>query len=157
MLPDAALSFLLADETATAAFGARLASVIEPRLKIYLSGELGSGKTTLVRGALRALGYRGHVKSPTFTLVEIYRSSSLYMYHVDFYRLKHQDEWDEAGFRELFDDCGACLVEWPEQARDRLPEPDLVVTLELQGNGRRIEVAARTDKGRQCVAQLAVR
>jgi tRNA threonylcarbamoyladenosine biosynthesis protein TsaE len=155
LLPDAALSLFLADEADTALFGARLASVIEPRLKIYLSGDLGSGKTTLVRGALRALGYQGTVKSPTYTLVETYRVSSLYLYHFDFYRLKHQDEWDEAGLRELFDDCGACLVEWPEQARDRLPEPDLVVTLNLEGKGRRIEVAAKTDKGRQCVARLA--
>ena len=155
MIPDSRLALFLSDDAATAAFGARLASVIEPRLKIYLVGELGSGKTTLVRGALRALGYRGHVKSPTYTLVEIYQVSSLYLYHFDFYRLKHQDEWDEAGFRELFDDHGVCLVEWPEQARDRLPEPDLVVTLELQEKGRRLEVAAKTDKGRQCLARLA--
>ena len=144
----------LADEAATLALGQRLGLALRPGLKVYLQGDLGAGKTTLVRGALRALGYRGRVKSPTFTLVEVYCVSSLYFYHFDFYRFKNPQEWRDAGFREEFGGPGVCLVEWPEKAAGLLPAPDLTITLEHDGNGRRARLTSTSEQGRQCLDQI---
>jgi tRNA threonylcarbamoyladenosine biosynthesis protein TsaE len=119
----------LPDETATLALGALLARGLQPGLSIYLSGELGAGKTTLVRGMLRELGFEGRVKSPTYALVELYVISKLNLYHFDFYRFRDPEEWHEAGFRDLFNPSNICLVEWPEKARDLLPTTDLHITL----------------------------
>ncbi|HSQ04081.1 MAG TPA: tRNA (adenosine(37)-N6)-threonylcarbamoyltransferase complex ATPase subunit type 1 TsaE, partial [Burkholderiales bacterium] len=91
---------------------------------VYLTGELGAGKTTLVRGILRDLGFPGRVKSPTFSLVEVYEVSSLYLYHFDFYRFTKGSEWRESGLGEHFNPESVCLVEWPEKATG-LPGPDL--------------------------------
>ena len=113
----------LPDEAATRALGARLARVIEPGLVLFLHGELGSGKTTLARGLLRGLGYQGRVKSPTYTLVELYTVSRLDLYHFDCYRFKDPKEWRDAGFNEYFNDASVCLVEWPEKAAGQLPAP----------------------------------
>jgi tRNA threonylcarbamoyladenosine biosynthesis protein TsaE len=123
-------------------------------LKIYLSGELGAGKTTLVRGLLRALGYRGRVKSPTFTLVELYHLSRLDLYHFDFYRFEDPREWIDAGFREAFGGNAVCLVEWPEKAAGELPPADLRIRLEHADAGRHVRLAADTDEGTQCLEQL---
>ncbi|MCW5625208.1 MAG: tRNA (adenosine(37)-N6)-threonylcarbamoyltransferase complex ATPase subunit type 1 TsaE, partial [Burkholderiales bacterium] len=106
----------LPDETATLALGARLAERLEPGTIVLLEGDLGAGKTTLVRGLLRRLGYAGRVKSPTYGLVELYDLSRLSLYHFDFYRLENPKAWREAGFAEYFDDHHVCLVEWPEKA-----------------------------------------
>jgi tRNA threonylcarbamoyladenosine biosynthesis protein TsaE len=144
----------LADETATLALGARLASALAPGLRVYLSGELGAGKTTLVRGLLRALGYHGRVKSPTFTLVELYKLSNLCLYHFDFYRFKASDEWEDAGFREMFGSDAVCLVEWPEKAIALLPAADLRIRLEHIDAGREAIVEGLTEAGRRCIATL---
>lgn len=144
----------LADEAATLALGAVLARTLEPGLKVYLRGHLGAGKTTLVRGILRGLGYREKVKSPSYTLVELYEVSSLYLYHFDFYRFADQTEWEDAGFREYFDTGSVCLVEWPENAGDLLPRPDLEITLRVEQEGRRIEMAAKTENGRKCLEHM---
>ena len=82
---------------------------------VTLSGDLGAGKTTLVRGCLRELGWQGPVKSPTYTLVEHYPFSSLYFYHFDFYRFADPSEWDTAGLADCFRDDSVCVVEWPER------------------------------------------
>jgi tRNA threonylcarbamoyladenosine biosynthesis protein TsaE len=148
------LSAHLEDELATLELGARLAAVLQGGLKIYLSGDLGAGKTTLVRGLLRALGYRGRVKSPTFTLVELYRLSSLNLYHFDFYRFGDPREWINAGFREEFGGPGVCLVEWPEKAAGQLPPPDVRIRLDHPNAGRDVWLAADTDEGRRCLEQL---
>jgi tRNA threonylcarbamoyladenosine biosynthesis protein TsaE len=144
----------LNDEAATLELGARLAVVLRDGLKIYLSGELGAGKTTLVRGLLRALGYRGRVKSPTFTLVELYHLSRLDLYHFDFYRFKDPREWTDAGLREAFGTGAVCIVEWPEKAAGQLPPPDLRVCLEHAQTGREVRLAPDSDEGRQCLEQL---
>ncbi|HEX9179352.1 MAG TPA: tRNA (adenosine(37)-N6)-threonylcarbamoyltransferase complex ATPase subunit type 1 TsaE [Burkholderiales bacterium] len=141
-------------ESATLAFGRALAGALFPGLKIYLRGNLGAGKTTLVRGILRGLGYAEKVKSPTYTLVELYEVSSLYLYHFDFYRFADPEEWEEAGFREYFGAESVCLVEWPEKAGDLLPPPDMEITLAIEREGRRVEVAAMTENGRKCLARL---
>lgn len=147
-------SAYLADESATLALGQRLAAGLAPGLKIYLSGDLGAGKTTLVRGLLRALGYRGRVKSPTFTLVELYKLSSLDLYHFDFYRFEDPREWADAGFRDAFDSAAVCIVEWPEKAAAELPPADLAIVLEHCDEGRRVHVAAQTKAGLSCFERM---
>ena len=134
-----------------------MAHLLRPRMRIYLSGELGSGKTTLVRALLKALGHPGRVKSPTYALVEPYIVSSIYLYHFDFYRFRDPQEWSEAGLRELFDQEAICLVEWPERAAPLLPEPDLQVRLSLAAAGRDAVIEARTETGAKCVSQLISR
>jgi tRNA threonylcarbamoyladenosine biosynthesis protein TsaE len=144
----------LANENATDAFGVELASLLRPGLMITLNGDLGAGKTALVRAILRALGYEGKVKSPTYTLVEHYVVSSLYLYHFDFYRFNDPDEWHEAGFREYFNENSVCLVEWPEKAGGLLPLPDIKISLDIREMGRDVTVEAGSEKGGQCLKDL---
>ena len=148
------MSVYLPDESASLALGARLSQVLHAGLVVYLTGALGAGKTTLARGILRGLGYTGIVKSPTFTLVEVYRLSSLYLHHFDFYRFKQPQEWSDAGFRDMFGGEGICLVEWPEKAGALLPAADLYVTLLHEGDGRRVGFTARTQSGLECMRHL---
>jgi tRNA threonylcarbamoyladenosine biosynthesis protein TsaE len=109
----------------------------------------------MVRGVLRALDITGPVKSPTYTLVEPYAISSLYLYHFDFYRLSDPEEWEAAGFREYFRDDAICLIEWPERAGSLLPRPDLEVVLEATENGRRCTMTAKTERAEPCLSALA--
>ncbi|MCL2160668.1 MAG: tRNA (adenosine(37)-N6)-threonylcarbamoyltransferase complex ATPase subunit type 1 TsaE [Betaproteobacteria bacterium] len=153
---DLIASVQLADEAATLALGARLAGsgALAPGLNIWLEGDLGSGKTTLVRGILRAMGYSGTVKSPTYTLIEPYVISRINLYHFDFYRLTSPEEFLDAGLDEYFSGEGVCLVEWPHQAVPYLVPPDLVITLTTRDGGRWCEIRAKTETGRTCAAQL---
>jgi tRNA threonylcarbamoyladenosine biosynthesis protein TsaE len=144
----------LADEQATTELGAALSAVLRPGMVVFLSGDLGAGKTTLARALIQALGHAGRVKSPTYTLVEIYVISSLYLYHFDFYRFNDPEEWEEAGFREYFNDASICLVEWPEKAGGLLPPADIEIALHVAGDGRQARITAVTGKGWQCVQQL---
>ncbi len=148
------LAAQLADEADTAALGAALAAALEPGLVIWLQGDLGAGKTTLVRGALRALGWAEKVKSPTYTLIEPYALSSLNLYHFDFYRFAVPEEYLEAGLEEYFSGSGVCLVEWPDKALPYLAVPDLEVSLAVAGMGRHCEASARTEAGRKCIRRL---
>lgn len=125
-----------------------------PGLVIYLYGNLGAGKTTLSRGILRGLGFAGKVKSPTYTLVEVYELSSLNLYHFDLYRFNDALEWEEAGFREYFNDTSVCLIEWPEKAAELLPAPDIRLYLTPDGEARNAELVAVTQGGRTCLNQL---
>jgi tRNA threonylcarbamoyladenosine biosynthesis protein TsaE len=143
----------LTAEADTLALGADLARVLGPGLVVYLRGELGSGKTTLARGILRGLGFEGRVKSPTFTLVEPYEISSLYLYHFDFYRFKDPQELAAAGFHEYFGERALCLIEWPEKASG-LPAADVDVQLWPHGAGRTVEIHAGTEAGWQCLERL---
>ena len=144
----------LGDEAATWALGAALAAALEPGLVLYLQGDLGAGKTTLVRACLLSLGCREKVKSPSYTLVELYPLSSLDFYHFDFYRFKSPGDWDAAGFREYFDTAAVCAVEWPERAGARLPGPDLRIRLGLPAHGRTFEIAAESERGVRCLSRL---
>ena len=135
--------------------GAALARGIGPGRVLHLRGELGAGKTTVARGLLRALGYEGRVKSPTYTLVELYPLSSLNLYHFDFYRFEDEDEWLSAGFRDYFNPDSACIVEWPERVGARLPPPDLSVALEFDGTGRRARLQAHTPAGSSWLSALS--
>jgi len=142
----------LPDEAATARLGAALAVGAKAGRALHLSGELGAGKTTLVRGLLRALGHVGRVKSPSYTLVELYSLSSLDLYHFDFYRFKDRSEWVSSGFREYFSPASVCIVEWPERAEGLLESPDLAVRLIFRGEARRASLTARSMAGRDWLA-----
>jgi tRNA threonylcarbamoyladenosine biosynthesis protein TsaE len=148
------LDINLPDPAATEALGAALAAGVAPGRVLHLRGDLGAGKTTLVRGLLRALGYAGRVKSPSYTLVEPYELSSLHFYHFDFYRFKDRSEWLSSGFREYFNPHSACVVEWPEKAGDLLAPPDLDVQLQFVASGRHALVEARSPAGEAWLSSL---
>ena len=176
-------SFALADEAATNAFGKRFAQAIESvrelqqtgqqhtpgvaghqafhGLQVQLVGDLGAGKTTLVRATLRGLGHTGRVRSPTYTLVEPYvlerPAGELALYHFDLYRFTDPAEWADAGFREYFDSGAVCLVEWPQRAGPLLGVPDLVFSLGLIGgtdasaDARVLVARAYSESGKACL------
>jgi len=144
----------LSDEAATLRLGQALAAGVAPGRVLHLGGELGTGKTTVVRGLLRALGYPGKVKSPTYTLVEPYGTSRLHLYHFDFYRFKDRTDWVSSGFREYFNGESFCAVEWPERAGGLLPAPDLELRLEMAGEERRATLAAHTPAGESWASSL---
>ena len=131
----------LADEAATLAFGQALLPLLSGPKLVYLHGDLGAGKTTLVRGILRALGHGGSVKSPTYTLLEPYEVGGRVVYHFDLYRIGDSEELDFIGMDELLDADALKLVEWPERGAGRLPDPDVDIHLSLEGEGRRVEVS----------------
>src|SRR2546421_9457356 len=145
----------LPDEAATLQLGAALATGIGPGRVLHLRGDLGSGKTTLVRGLLRKLGWAGRVKTPTYTLVELYSVSSLNLYHFDFYRFKDRAEWLNSGFRDYFNADSACVVEWPERAGDLLAPPDLEIRLDFAGAGRCAAVQANSRAGAAWLSSLS--
>ena len=137
----------LADEAETLAFGAQLARGLEPGMTFYLEGDLGAGKTTLVRGVLRALGYGGRVKSPTYTLAESYGLPAFELYHFDLYRMHDPREWLDAGFRDVNDGRAVSLIEWPQKAAGWLPAPDVIVRLTIAGDAREIDCEAASPRG----------
>jgi len=147
----------LADEAATTSAGSALARGL-PALGAHgllftLSGELGSGKTTLARALLRALGVAGTIRSPTFTLVEPYETAWGSVHHLDLYRLAPGPAALEGlGYRDLRGQPGLVLVEWPERAGLALGTPDLAAQLDHQGTGRRISLAAHGESGREWLA-----
>lgn len=188
-------TFDLPGEAATIAFGQRVAQALESvraastvhavlgttrqtdppalfaGLQIHLLGDLGAGKTTLVRAMLHALGHTGRVRSPTYTLVEPYlitrHDAPLSVYHFDLYRFADPAEWADAGFRDYFGNGALCLVEWPQQAGDLLGVPDLIFALELEPSlhdevnpepaaelgdtGRTLTAHAYTEIGKKCL------
>lgn len=145
----------LDDEDRQVAFGECLGQALEGRGCVHLQGELGAGKTTLARGILRALGHRGAVKSPTYTLVEPYELGDIRVHHFDLYRLGDPEELEFIGGRDLMTSDALCLIEWPERGKGWLPTPDLVVSLSLAGVGRRADLEAFSDQGQRVLARLA--
>jgi len=129
--------YALADEAATLALGAELGHRLAAGGCVYLEGDLGAGKTTLVRGMLRGLGHNGAVKSPTYTIVEPYEIRGVHIYHFDLYRLSDPEELELIGVREYFDAGSLCLLEWPERGAGVVPAPDLTITLAVNGHGRK--------------------
>lgn len=140
--------FELLDSAATEAMGVRLAPPLRHGGVVFLSGELGAGKTTLVRALLRALGHDGAVRSPTYAIVEPYRIDGLEVYHLDLYRIADPDELEYLGLREWLRPGVLLLVEWPERGQDALPVPDLHLHLDYAGEGRRLRIEAAGDPAR---------
>ncbi len=136
------------------ALGARLAQVCSGAALITLQGELGTGKTTLVRGLLRRLGHPGKVKSPTYTLVEPYEVGKRRIYHFDLYRLGVAEELDDIGLRDYLDAESLCLVEWPERGAARLPASDLHIALDYTAAGRSVALTAHSPHGKDLLAAL---
>ena len=131
---------VLADEDATVAFGRELLDAIRQHCgdsaTVYLHGNLGAGKTTLVRGFLRMMNHLGAVKSPTYTLLEPYRTAGGDVFHFDLYRLKSPEELEFLGFDEIFTSPGYKFVEWPEQGAGWLPPANVEVSLRLHRPAR---------------------
>jgi len=148
-------TWVLENEAAQLAFGARLARALPGPLCVYLRGPLGAGKTTLVRGVLRALGHTGAVRSPTYTILETYALAPGEVCHLDLYRLRSAQELEDIGARELFDGRHVCFVEWPEHGAGWLPPADLELDIDMAGSGRRVQARARSPAGERTLESLA--
>lgn len=129
------------------ALAARMASHLRPGVVVFLRGDLGTGKTTFVAGILLALGHKGAVKSPTFTLVEPYAFSSFPIYHFDLYRLNDPDELEFLGLRDYVKGDAVCLFEWPERGAGRLPAPDVEILIKRINEVRHLQIESRTPAG----------
>ena len=136
---------LLNSPEETEAFGSHLFSLLTDQRLIFLIGDLGAGKTTLVRGVLRAAGHSGAVKSPTFTIVEEYELGDSKIVHFDLYRLTDPEELEWIGIRDYLDQNTLCFIEWPEMGKGFLPEPDVVICLTSGPSGHRMEIQKAPD------------
>ncbi len=156
------LNLYLPDEQATEALGGRLADSIRKNaqlvkdygLNIRLNGDLGAGKTSLTRAFLRGLGYKRRVKSPTFSLVESYPLGDFQVNHFDFYRFEDPVEFDDSGFGEYYGSAQIAASEWTQKAEPFVPEADLTISLEIDGDGRMATLEALTDNGVKVLTEL---
>jgi len=142
------------DAAAMECLGRELARTAGRPGVIYLEGELGTGKTTLVRSLLRGLGYTGVVRSPTYTLVESYETGGLPVHHLDLYRLADPEELEWLGIRDLHNGASLVLVEWPDRGVGWLPPPDVRISFAYRGSGRRVQVRSLTPGGAAMVAAV---
>jgi len=146
---------LIRDEKEMRDFGARLIGTCEHGGVITLSGELGTGKTTLVRGALQSLGVDSGVRSPTYTLVEYYPFDRFAVAHFDLYRLADAEELEYLGYRDYLNPQTLCLIEWPQRAAGYLSATDLAIDLVYDPRGRRLTFAAESEWGRELLSRLS--
>ena len=136
--------------------GARLAECFPTAsLIVYLKGDLGAGKTTLVRGFLRGLGYTGTVKSPPYTLIEPYIIGDKSIFHLDLYRLADADELEYLGVRDLLQQDSVLLIEWPERGEGVLPAADLTILIHHREHGREVRVSGQSVAGEFAIHNLA--
>lgn len=145
---------LIRDEKEMRRFGARLIAACEHGGVITLKGELGTGKTTLVRGALESQGIDSGVRSPTYTLVEYYPLDRFAVAHFDLYRLADPEELEYLGFRDYLNSQTLCLIEWPQRAETYLQAVDLEIGIEYDSEGRRISLSPQTEWGRLLVSRV---
>lgn len=144
----------LPDEQASASFAMKLATLLHPPLLLTFSGDLGAGKTTLVRAMLRQLGITSAIKSPTFSLVESYVCHNMPVHHFDLYRIHHEEELEYLGFRDYFTPESICCIEWAEHAGKALPKEDIRFKLSIKGAGREMQITALSDAGKGILARL---
>lgn len=130
----------LLNEQETEQLGSELWRVLPKKCLVFLNGDLGAGKTTLTRGVIRAAGYKGVVKSPTYTLVEEYDLGSSKVYHFDLYRVKEPEELEWIGIRDYLEQQSLCFIEWPELGKGFLPTPDIELTLTTKNEGREVDI-----------------
>ena len=148
------LTRYLSDPEQTSQLGAAIAAAIDDGLQVHLQGELGAGKTSLVRALIGALGYQGKVRSPTYTLVEPYQVNDRELWHLDLYRLADPEELEFLGIRDLERRDAIVLVEWPQKGEGMLPEPDLLIELIYKGEGREARLRAASPRGAHVIDQL---
>lgn len=148
------VTFDLPDEKASEDFAARLASCLSPALIIALSGDLGTGKTTIMRAMLKYLGVQSAIKSPTFSLVESYICNNFIVHHFDLYRIHHEDELEYLGFRDYFTKESVCCIEWAENAGKSLANIDVCLRLSIKGAGREMQLRALSAAGKKILARL---
>lgn len=134
--------------------GAAVAAACTSQTVIYLQGPLGAGKTTFSRGFLRGLGYAGHVKSPTYTLVESYALPALTVHHFDCYRVRDAHELEYIGIQDYFAANTICLIEWAELGAGLLPQPDLICEIEIVPAGREVKFTAYSERGNDILRRL---
>ena len=145
----------LPDEAATVAAGAKMGRALNTGCVVFLVGELGAGKTTFTRGALRALGHAGSVKSPTYTLCEPYDlANEAQLCHLDLYRLSNPEELEFLGIRDYVASGAILLIEWPSKGEGWLPAPDLQVALQATDTGRQLEISAMTADGQDLLSRM---
>ena len=145
----------LPDEQASERIAERLAACLLSPLVLTFSGDIGTGKTTLIRAMLRSLGVQTAIKSPTFSLVESYQGTDLQIHHFDLYRIHDEAELDYIGFRDYFSANALCCIEWPERAPGYLAVADIKFTLGLKGLGRKMQMSALTSPGAAVLSCLA--
>lgn len=150
--------YFLSDEAATVAMGTDLANIVKSELKqgliVYLYGDLGAGKTTLTRGFVQSMGHEGHVKSPTYTLVEPYDMGDWKIYHFDLYRLSDPEELEYMGIRDYFSDKSCCFIEWPDKGRGMLADADISIELKYVSDQRSIILTAHNELGKKVLSCL---
>lgn len=151
------MRFLAKTPDDTEALGGRLAASRPNKnvfTAVFLTGDLGAGKTTLTRGFLRALGVTGPVRSPTYTLMEVYETPAVSIVHLDLYRLQEPTELESLGLREWARPGYVWLVEWPERGEGHLPSPDLSVTLTGGADGHEINLSGTSALGKEWVSAV---
>ena len=148
------ITYELDNEDATRRFGQSLASVFTDGLLITLRGDLGTGKTTMARGILQGLGYKGKVKSPTYTVVEPYELSVGMIYHFDLYRIVDPEELEFLGFRDYLNDGYLSLIEWPERGDWFVHSADLCISIESKAFGRRVSLRPNSQGGESVFKSL---
>lgn len=152
---DTLVNIVLSDEKASEHFASRLASCLCPSLILTFSGDLGAGKTTIIRALLRHLGVQSAIKSPTFSLVESYICNQLIIHHFDLYRIHQVEELEYIGFRDYFTQESICCIEWAENAGEALPQIDLRFKLNIKGTGREMQIVALSALGKKILTRLA--
>lgn len=151
-------SFSLVDEQATVNMGKQLATIVKNELNqgivVYLNGDLGAGKTTITRGFVQGMGHVGHVKSPTYTLVEPYDLADWHVYHFDLYRLGDPEELEFMGIRDYFNENCCCFIEWPEKGFGLLANADITINMAYQGEERMVDFQAHNLLGKSLLLAL---
>ncbi len=148
------LSLTLDSEQDTQHLGECIGQNLLAPMVCYLQGDLGVGKTRLVRAIIQSRGYLGNVKSPTYTLVEPYELESFCVYHFDLYRLSDAEELDFLGIRDYFDDQSVSFIEWPEKGEGWLASADLSINLQFNGEGRLFQFTGHSKMGKKLLQKL---